>query len=736
MIACAILARSVDPLTVEKGTSRSVQDRFGRTQEDLQSLEMWLKMNGATVRSLHSTVLNTSEGCGVVATSDFAQDETIALIPRELLMTTAAAKNISASALYVHKYFTQNKIDDWRAVLSIFLLEQRADPQSFWQPYARSLPRSLHHLPVFWGRETREWLQGSSFAAYVEENRKELLREWNRIKKAVPSIAESHTYGEYIWAASIVQSRSFAIATEKSHQQCGGESEKALVPLADLLNHRKQGSFTVSWGFDRKKNAFKLKAYVDIASGEALTDSYGESKSTDQFVRMYGFVPSTESSKNKKKLMPSLVTRNVNATHLSMRTSLRRWHRIQRTRQRASLQRLTAAEIDRSKRTGAEIANGKECDAPLKLRETDDTGADAARDDEWIDEDDKVPTYGSAAFRIRAKIVLPNDADADDTARTGPVPLYIEDSRFLSYLRGVAQTYLDAYRKASASTGDSSDDVVERESHIERVALRAANRMMKSPLESVLKHNIDVDAESLAMRMFADALDTVLRRYSTTLAEDADLLRRSRMQSFEDVLQAELVEIERADAERMSDEMGTHYQTSSKTERVVDRRAQQTSTITYNQQVALQLRMAEKSLVSSLRDIANEEATLLEALARIGPRGAAVEPALRSSSTSPHAITMPTEAFFVGDFLRGLGRAVWARWRKGNLWYKGYIMAAHNKNGHMTFTVQFDDGDREDHVTTDNILWGADPSNHGLEAVTRLGKKFEGRVLREVFSGV
>ena len=169
----------------------NVVDRFGRTKRDLVDLEFWLIWNGATLNRLESSIFNTSEGCGVLSRASFSRKDRIGLIPRHLLITTSLARKKSFTAMAVHSYMVnKRKVDSWRAVLAVFLLEERSNPRSFWKPYIRSLPRTLHHLPMFWGNQTRSWLQGSPFLKSVDENRKEIHKEWDHILHAVPALRE------------------------------------------------------------------------------------------------------------------------------------------------------------------------------------------------------------------------------------------------------------------------------------------------------------------------------------------------------------------------------------------------------------------------------------------------------------------------------------------------------------------------------------------------------------------
>jgi len=551
--------------------------------------------------------------------------------------------------------------------------------------------------------------------------------------KAVPRLEHEFTYEEYVWAASIVQSRSFAIATEKAHKQCGGQSEKALVPLADLLNHRKQGSFTVGWGFDRKLDAFKLRAYTAIETGDALTDSYGESKSTDQFVRMYGFVPSTGG--NGERLPPSLVSRNVNTTHQSLRKSLLYWYRVMREDRARRRKRQEEKSCWSSENVPK---NPKACDCdedtivPTSLSRECDSGESRPLDDEVAkaapvdaveftgtggDRGDGKSIVGSASFRIRAKILLREDRN--------PTPVFIDDAKFIAYLRGVAQTFVDACDRAGPLFIPGFDTNPSHESVL-RDAINAAVAMMRTPFRAIRVALIGADAESLALHMFADALGDVLRSYTTTLEEDMILLQRSRHQNVSEVLRAEEAERRESERERIDEAASATTSTAMKTTADEERGggALTAVVITYNQQVALQLRMAEKAMVSSLRGMANEEANFLYQMGTLGRY---------PDDLTTRSVRIPATPSFAGDYLRVLGRNVWVKWRKGNFWYKGHVAAVHGigDGGTMRFLILFDDGDREDFVTPENVLWGADPDALGLREVKRLGKNFLGRVLDE-----
>ena len=60
----------------------------------------------------------------------------------------------------------------------------------------------------------------------------------------------------------------------------------ALVPFADLLNHRRPRQ--TQWFFDDEKDAFIVQAVEDINIGQEIFDSYGK-KTNYRFLLNYGF---------------------------------------------------------------------------------------------------------------------------------------------------------------------------------------------------------------------------------------------------------------------------------------------------------------------------------------------------------------------------------------------------------------------------------------------------------------
>ena len=73
---------------------------------------------------------------------------------------------------------------------------------------------------------------------------------------------------------------------DSEETKMSANSQIALVPIADLLNHKKRPQ--TEWTFNVELNAFTLTATSDIPSNTPVYDSYGD-KSNFEFLLNFGF---------------------------------------------------------------------------------------------------------------------------------------------------------------------------------------------------------------------------------------------------------------------------------------------------------------------------------------------------------------------------------------------------------------------------------------------------------------
>lgn len=62
-----------------------------------------------------------------------------------------------------------------------------------------------------------------------------------------------------------------------------------MVPLADMLNHKRSGSEETEWIFDDATNTFVVKALKKISRNQEIHFTYGSKCNSKLFVN-YGFV--------------------------------------------------------------------------------------------------------------------------------------------------------------------------------------------------------------------------------------------------------------------------------------------------------------------------------------------------------------------------------------------------------------------------------------------------------------
>jgi histone-lysine N-methyltransferase SETD3 len=136
------------------------------------------------------------------------------------------------------------------------------------------LPEAAPDVPVTYDDAELALLEGSSILARVRHERDLFRRQYDALRAARPDAAD-YSFDDYLRFRTLVPSRAFAIL-----------GTEALVPMADMLNHRRVPD--VEWGYEHPTESFVMRATHDIAAGEAVHDSYGQ-KSNGLLFEIYGF---------------------------------------------------------------------------------------------------------------------------------------------------------------------------------------------------------------------------------------------------------------------------------------------------------------------------------------------------------------------------------------------------------------------------------------------------------------
>jgi hypothetical protein len=123
---------------------------------DFNRFQTWLTDHAANIDGLE---LRPCEwGNGVFATKDFEYDQLITRIPQKIMLSTAFHQRTNLK-LILAKDPMLKSMDS--LVLTIQLLQEDQDEESFYRPYLDVLPRRLPKLPLLYTTSDLELLKGS-----------------------------------------------------------------------------------------------------------------------------------------------------------------------------------------------------------------------------------------------------------------------------------------------------------------------------------------------------------------------------------------------------------------------------------------------------------------------------------------------------------------------------------------------------------------------------------------------
>lgn len=240
--------------------------------DSLRRLSSWLIEAGGHHDGLE--IRELGEMRGVVATRPIARGTEVARIPRRLLITleTALAR-LAGRPLPPPEL----ELSSERTQLAVWLLAERGDPRSAFQPYFNALPRSLPRFPIYASPEDRALLDGSLAGAMLDRLRAQLDADHATLSARVPWL--SIEPDDLVWATMCVASRSFLLGLD-------GKEATALVPFIDMLNHERGPN--THWSYNADGQALTLVAQRDYQPGDEVCSDYGR-KPNMYLLLHYGF---------------------------------------------------------------------------------------------------------------------------------------------------------------------------------------------------------------------------------------------------------------------------------------------------------------------------------------------------------------------------------------------------------------------------------------------------------------
>nr|DBA14522.1 TPA: hypothetical protein GDO54_005477 [Pyxicephalus adspersus] len=235
----------------------------GKREDYFPELIEWARTNGASTEGFELAEF-PNEGFGLKATREIKAEELFLWVPRKLLMTVESAKNSVLGPLYSQDRILQAM---GNITLAFHLLCERANPESFWVPYIKSLP-TKYDTPLYFEEDEVNYLQSTQAIHDTHPNASKL------------PLKDAFTFDDYRWAVSSVMTRQNQIPTED-----GSRVTLALIPLWDMCNHT---NGLITTGYNLEDDQCECVALQEFKAGEQIYIFYG-TRSNAEFVIHNGF---------------------------------------------------------------------------------------------------------------------------------------------------------------------------------------------------------------------------------------------------------------------------------------------------------------------------------------------------------------------------------------------------------------------------------------------------------------
>ena len=228
------------------------------------------KVNTSAVR-----FIDTPRGRGLAASRPLRANSTIFSIPYSILLTADFVRNDAKLGSQLEDMETLDAFATWLAI------HRRSNATRF-APHLRTLPPFVP-LPLFYAPALADEYRGTFLEDVATDRRRTAYTVWAQMPDQLKART---TKADYMWALSILWSRSCAVAMK------GGEGKwrhvAALAPLVDFMNTGNSSELNVRCTFGKSGRHFTCKAGRDVAKGEELLVSYGP-RSNAALVHDYGF---------------------------------------------------------------------------------------------------------------------------------------------------------------------------------------------------------------------------------------------------------------------------------------------------------------------------------------------------------------------------------------------------------------------------------------------------------------
>ena len=212
---------------------------------------------------------------GVLAKNKIMKNEIIMAIPKQCLITLEVALKTNYGKK-ISEFMYHELNSPKHCLLSSFILFEENNP--LYKYYFDLLPNDYSNFPIFYTKKEYDYLKNSPFLNLIMNKKLDMQMDYNKLCEKIENF-HNFSFEKFCKARLIISSRIFGISINNNKTD-------ALVPFADLLNHRRPRQ--TQWFFDDEKNSFIVQAVEDIEIGQEIFDSYGR-KTNYRFLLNYGF---------------------------------------------------------------------------------------------------------------------------------------------------------------------------------------------------------------------------------------------------------------------------------------------------------------------------------------------------------------------------------------------------------------------------------------------------------------
>ena len=221
-------------------------------------------------------------GRGLQTTRAVDVNTTLFSIPYSLLITTDVVREDKAIGKLVEHLAT---ID----AFAVWLAANRHSNKTKFTAYLRTLPPFVP-LPLFYAPTLLKEYEGTALESVAADRRATAYRVLSQFTPEIRAVAPK---ADYLWALSVLWSRSCAVAMKNPESMGGWRQVASLAPLVDMMNTGNASEVNVRCSAGKSGSAFKCRATRALAEGEELLVSYGP-RSNAALVHDYGFALPTD----------------------------------------------------------------------------------------------------------------------------------------------------------------------------------------------------------------------------------------------------------------------------------------------------------------------------------------------------------------------------------------------------------------------------------------------------------